>query len=45
MIQLPNDNKDVLLHIPVDYIVTAEEAKKTLEKKVDYTKAFQSARE
>ncbi|MFJ8241521.1 hypothetical protein [Bacillus tropicus] len=44
-IQLPNANKDVLLHIAVDYIVTAEEAKKTLEKKVDYMKALQSARE
>ncbi|HDR4723596.1 hypothetical protein J0835_16715 [Bacillus cereus group sp. Sample62] len=44
-IQLPNANKDVLLHIAVDYIVTAEDAKKTLEKKVDYMKALQSARE
>ncbi|MGH0592340.1 hypothetical protein ACQVPY_08560 [Bacillus pretiosus] len=44
-IQLPNDNKDVLLHIAIDYIVTAEDAKKTLEKKVDYMKALQSARE
>lgn len=43
-IQLPNANKDVLQHIPVDYIVTAEEAKKTLEKNVDYMKALQSAR-
>ncbi|PFV78546.1 hypothetical protein COL05_17960 [Bacillus sp. AFS059628] len=43
-IQLPNDNKDVLQHIPVDYIVTAEEAKKTLEKNVDYMKALQSVR-
>ncbi|PEA75306.1 hypothetical protein [Bacillus wiedmannii] len=42
-IQLPNANKDVLLHIAVDYIVTAEDAKKTLEKKVDYMKALQSA--
>ncbi|PGS44128.1 hypothetical protein COC58_04365 [Bacillus cereus] len=44
-IQLPNANKDVLLHIAVDYIVTAEDAKKTLEKKVDYMEALQSARE
>ncbi|PEJ07832.1 hypothetical protein [Bacillus wiedmannii] len=44
-IQLPNTNKDVLLHIAIDYIVTAEDAKKTLEKKVDYMKALQSARE
>lgn len=44
-IQLPNANKDVLLHIAVDYIVTAEDAKKTLEKKVDYMKVLQSARE
>ncbi|PHE74916.1 hypothetical protein COF47_19980 [Bacillus wiedmannii] len=44
-IQLLNANKDVLLHIAVDYIVTAEDAKKTLEKKVDYMKALQSARE
>lgn len=43
-IQLPNANKDVLQHIPVDYIVTAEEAKKTLEKNVDDMKALQSAR-
>ncbi|MES5939671.1 MULTISPECIES: hypothetical protein [unclassified Bacillus cereus group] len=44
-IQLPNDNKDVLLHIAIDYIVTAEDAKKALEKKVDYMKALQSAGE
>ncbi len=44
-VQLPNANKDVLQHIVVDYIVTAEEAKKTLEKKVDYMKALQSARQ
>ncbi|QIE37904.1 hypothetical protein GM610_13765 [Bacillus tropicus] len=44
-IQLPNANKDVLQYIAVDYIVTAEDAKKTLEKKVDYMKALQSARQ
>ncbi|HDR7517307.1 hypothetical protein AB1I92_13470 [Bacillus mobilis] len=44
-IQLPTANKDVLLHIAVDYVVTAEDAKKTLEKKVDYMEALQSARE
>ena len=33
-IQLPNGNKDVLQYIAVDYIVTAEDAKKTLEKKL-----------
>ncbi|XMA24435.1 hypothetical protein M9428_19760 [Bacillus bombysepticus] len=43
-IQLPNINKDVLQNIPVDYIVTAEDAKKTLEKKVDYINILQSAR-
>ncbi len=43
-IQLPNINKDVLQNIPVDYIVTAEDAKKTLEKKVDYMNILQSAR-
>ncbi|MGZ7151492.1 hypothetical protein [Bacillus sp. BC08] len=44
-IQLPNVDNGVLQHIAVDYIVTAEDAKKTLEKKVDYMKALQSARE
>lgn len=44
-IQLPSANKGILQHIAVDYIVTAEEAKKTLEKKVDYMKVLQSARE
>ncbi|OSM13823.1 hypothetical protein [Bacillus toyonensis] len=43
-IQLPNANKEILQHIAVDYIVTAEDAKKTLEKKVDYMKALQSER-
>ncbi|PEE68525.1 hypothetical protein [Bacillus thuringiensis] len=43
-IQLPNINKNVLQNIPVDYIVTAEDAKKTLEKKVDYMNILQSAR-
>ena len=43
-IQLPNVNKDVLQHIAVDYIVTAEDAKKTLEKKANYMKALQSER-
>ncbi|PGB04376.1 hypothetical protein [Bacillus toyonensis] len=43
-IQLPNANKEVLQHIAVDYIVTAEDAKKTLEKKADYMKALQSSR-
>ncbi|MDR4983887.1 hypothetical protein RGU74_09260 [Bacillus cereus] len=40
-IQLPNTNKDVLQNIAVDYILTAEEAKKTLEKKADYMKVLQ----
>ena len=31
-VQLPNANKDVLQHIVVDYIVTAEEAKRPLRK-------------
>ncbi|OAK05456.1 hypothetical protein A6280_10505 [Bacillus wiedmannii] len=44
-IQLPNANKEILQHIAVDYIVTVEDAKKTFEKKVDYMKALQSARE
>lgn len=43
-IQLPNTNKDVLQNIAVDYIVTAEDAKKTLEKKVDYMKVLQSTK-
>ena len=41
-IQLPNINKVVLQNIPVDYIITAEDAKKTLEKKADYMKVLQS---
>ncbi|MEI4804024.1 hypothetical protein ACIGHG_12905 [Bacillus sp. NPDC077411] len=40
-IQLPNANKNLLQNIVVDYIVTAEEAKKALEKKSDYMKALQ----
>ncbi|MBJ8103671.1 MULTISPECIES: hypothetical protein [Bacillus cereus group] len=44
-IQLQNDNKELLQHIAVDYIVTAEDAKKTLEKKVDYMKVLQSTRQ
>ncbi|HGH7173644.1 TPA: hypothetical protein ACJMKJ_001138 [Bacillus wiedmannii] len=43
-IQLPNTNKDVLQNIAVDYILTAEEAKKTLEKKANYMKVLQSTR-
>ncbi len=43
-IQLPNTNKDVLQNIAVDYILTAEEAKRTLEKKADYMKVLQSTR-
>lgn len=43
-IQLPNTNKDVFQNIAVDYIVTVEDAKKTLEKKVDYMKVLQSTK-
>lgn len=43
-IQLPNTNRDVLQNIAVDYILTAEEAKKTLEKKANYMKVLQSTR-
>ncbi|MBK5451883.1 hypothetical protein JFU18_25610 [Bacillus sp. TH22] len=43
-IQLPNTNKDVLQNIAVDYIVTAEDAKKTLEKKANYMKVLQSTK-
>lgn len=43
-IQLPNTNKSVLQNIVVDYILTAEDAKKTLEKKDDYMKVLQSTR-
>lgn len=40
-IQLPNANKSLLQNIAVDYVLTAEEAKKTFEKKDDYMKALQ----
>ncbi|MCM3734981.1 hypothetical protein M3215_03910 [Bacillus cytotoxicus] len=40
-IQLPNTNKSLLQNIVVDYVVTAEEAKKALEKRGDYMKALQ----
>ncbi|MET3202964.1 UNVERIFIED_ORG: hypothetical protein ABID75_005950 [Bacillus proteolyticus] len=40
-IQLPNAKKELIQNIVVDYILTAENAKKTLEKKEDYTKALQ----
>ncbi|EJR53655.1 hypothetical protein IIM_02434 [Bacillus cereus VD107] len=43
-IQLPNANKDVLQNIAVDYILTAEEAKKTLEKKDRYMEMLQQTR-
>ncbi|EOP52331.1 hypothetical protein CN445_17855 [Bacillus cereus] len=43
-IQLPDVNKDVLKNIAVDYILTAEDAKKTLEKKADYMKVLQSTK-
>ncbi|PGA46104.1 hypothetical protein COL84_30175, partial [Bacillus pseudomycoides] len=40
-IQLPNANKSLSQNIVVDYVLTAEEAKKTLEKRDDYMKALQ----
>ncbi|HDR7355611.1 hypothetical protein RE438_17515 [Bacillus wiedmannii] len=40
-IQLPNINKDVLQHIAVEYLVTAEDAKNTLKKRNDYIKILQ----
>ncbi|MDM5152745.1 hypothetical protein QUF88_01970 [Bacillus sp. DX1.1] len=40
-IQLPNANKGLLQNIAVDYVLTAEEAKKTLEKRDDYMEALQ----
>ncbi|WP_242254820.1 hypothetical protein [Bacillus cereus group sp. BfR-BA-01379] len=40
-IQLPNVDKGVLQHIVVDYIVTAEDAKKILEKKDGYMEMLQ----
>lgn len=40
-IQLPNANKSLLQNIIVDYVLTAEEAKKALEKKGDYMKTLQ----
>ncbi|MGH1276493.1 hypothetical protein ACQVWA_24255 [Bacillus cereus] len=40
-IQLPNAKKELLQNIVVDYVLTAENAKKTLEKKEDYMKALQ----
>ncbi|MEI5946185.1 hypothetical protein SNE23_17660 [Bacillus sp. RA(2023)] len=41
-IQLPNINKDVLQYIAVEYLVTAEDAKNTLEKRNEYMKILQS---
>ncbi|EJR42655.1 MULTISPECIES: hypothetical protein [Bacillus] len=43
-IQLPDVNKDVLKNIAIDYILTAEDAKKTLEKKANYMKVLQSTK-
>lgn len=40
-VQLPNAKKELLQNIIVDYVLTAENAKKTLEKKEDYMKALQ----
>ncbi|PHA78083.1 hypothetical protein [Bacillus toyonensis] len=40
-IQLPNAKKELLQNIIVDYVLTAENAKKTLEKKEDYMKVLQ----
>lgn len=40
-IQLPNAKKELIQNIIVDYVLTAENAKKTLEKKEDYMKALQ----
>lgn len=40
-IQLPNANTNLLQNIIVDYVLTAEEAKKTLEKRDNYMKALQ----
>lgn len=40
-IQLPNAKKELLQNIVVDYVLTAENAKKTLENKEDYMKALQ----
>ncbi|MGQ7874387.1 hypothetical protein DM800_03775 [Bacillus sp. AY18-3] len=41
-IQLPNINKDVLQYIAVEHLVTAEDAKNTLEKRNEYMKILQS---
>ncbi|MCP1164593.1 MULTISPECIES: hypothetical protein [Bacillus] len=41
-IQLSNINKDVLQYIAVEHLVTAEDAKNTLEKRNDYIKILQS---
>jgi len=40
-IQLPNAKKELLQNIVVDYVLTAENAKKTLERKEDYMKVLQ----
>ncbi|EOW9527295.1 hypothetical protein ACO11K_000915 [Bacillus cytotoxicus] len=40
-ILLPNAKQHLLPNIPVDYILTAENAKQTLEKKNEYKKALQ----
>lgn len=40
-VELPNAKKELLQNIVVDYVLTAENAKKTLEKKEDYMKALQ----
>lgn len=40
-IQLPSAKKELLQNIVVDYVLTAENAKKTLERKEDYMKALQ----
>ncbi|MGN5651601.1 hypothetical protein [Bacillus sp. Brlt_9] len=41
-IQLPNINEDVLQHIAVEHLVTAEDAKNTFEKRNEYIKILQS---
>ncbi|QWH20667.1 hypothetical protein EXW62_27035 (plasmid) [Bacillus mycoides] len=40
-IQLPNADKSLLQNIAVDYVLTAEEAKRAFEKKDNYMKALQ----
>ncbi|PHA80982.1 hypothetical protein COF68_16655 [Bacillus toyonensis] len=40
-VEMPNAKKELLQNIVVDYVLTAENAKKILEKKEDYMKALQ----